>query len=81
MGADQVPIDIPLIQNRELTITGVFRYADTYPLALKLISSGAVDVQSVITHRFPLERTDQALTLSRDVADSLKAVVEISEEG
>ena len=30
-------------------MTGVFRYANTYPLALQLISSGAVNVTDVIT--------------------------------
>jgi L-iditol 2-dehydrogenase len=80
MGADQVPLDVSLVQNRELTITGVFRYANTYPLALRLISAGAVDVDTVITHHFPLEQTEQALTLSRDVAESLKAVVQLDEE-
>lgn len=77
MGADQVPLDVPLVQSRELTVTGVFRYANTYPLALSLIGSGAVDVDAVVTHRFPVERTEEALTLGRTVPDSLKAVVRI----
>ena len=51
MGADSVALDVPLVQGRELSITGVFRYANTYPLALQLISSGAVNVTDVITHR------------------------------
>ena len=37
MGADDVSINVPLVQGRELTITGTFRYANTYPLALELI--------------------------------------------
>ena len=61
MGADSVSIDVPIIQGRELTISGVFRYANTYPLA-PLIASGAVNVTEVISHRFPLAETEQALT-------------------
>jgi L-iditol 2-dehydrogenase len=76
MGADQVSLDVPLVQGHELTITGIFRYANTYPTALSLIASGAIDVDSVITHRFPLADTEQALTLSRREADSLKAIVD-----
>ena len=56
-------------------MTGVFRYANTYPLALQLISSGAVNVIDVITHRFALEETERALTISQTDRTSLKAMV------
>ena len=75
MGADAVSIDVPLVQARELTITGTFRYANTYPLALRLIAAGAVLVDKIITHRFGIAETEAALTLARRDARSLKAVV------
>ena len=75
MGADTVSLDVPLVQSRELTITGVFRYANTYPFALALISSGAVNVHDVITHRFSVEHAEQALTIGRRDPESLKAIV------
>ncbi|NKX52367.1 zinc-binding dehydrogenase, partial [Arthrobacter deserti] len=34
MGADEIPMPVSLIQNRELVITGVFRYANTWPIAI-----------------------------------------------
>lgn len=80
MGADSVPLDVPLVQGRELSITGVFRYANTYPLALQLISSGAVNVDDVITHRFALEETEQALTIGVKDRHSLKAIVTTAAE-
>jgi L-iditol 2-dehydrogenase len=75
MGADTVTLDVALVQGRELSVTGVFRYANTYPLALELISSGAINVTDVITHRFALEETERALTISRTDRNSLKAMV------
>jgi L-iditol 2-dehydrogenase len=75
MGADTVSLDVALVQGRELSVTGVFRYANTYPLALQLISSGAINVTDVITHRFALEETERALTISRKDRNSLKAMV------
>jgi L-iditol 2-dehydrogenase len=75
MGADTVTLDVALVQGRELSVIGVFRYANTYPLALQLISSGAVNVTDVITHRFTLEDTERALTISRTDRSSLKAMV------
>lgn len=76
MGADEATIDVPLVQGKELTLKGIFRYAHTYPVALDLIASGAVDVDSVISHRFGISETEDALTLSKREAESLKAVVD-----
>jgi L-iditol 2-dehydrogenase len=75
MGADTVEIDVPRLQDRELSVFGVFRYANTYPLALDLIASGKVDVDSVVTHRFALAATEEAMTLAHDNPNSLKAIV------
>ena len=75
MGADTVSIDVPLVQGRELVISGVFRYANTYPLALQLIASGAVNVSDVISHRFSLAETEQALTIAKHDPRALKAMV------
>ncbi|MGI3784661.1 MAG: NAD(P)-dependent alcohol dehydrogenase [Janthinobacterium lividum] len=75
MGPDEVGINIPLVQSRELTITGTFRYARTYPLALELIASGAVDVRRLITHHFGLEETEAALTAGRREPEAIKSMV------
>lgn len=75
MGADSVSIDVPLLQGRELSVTGVFRYANTYPMALHLISTGQVDVTPVITHRFGITETEAALNLARADSHAIKAVV------
>jgi L-iditol 2-dehydrogenase len=81
MGADAVTLDVALVQGRELSVTGVFRYANTYPLALQLISSGAINVTDVITHRFTLEDTERALTISQTDRSSLKAMVHTAPAG
>lgn len=75
MGSDTVSINVPMLQGREITLTGTFRYANTYPLALRLIATGAVRVDEIITHRFGIEETEQALTIARRDRNALKAVV------
>lgn len=75
MGADTVGIDVPLLQGREISLTGTFRYANTYPLALSLIASGAVQVGNVVTHRFDIAHTEDALTVGRRDPKVLKAIV------
>lgn len=75
MGADTVSIDVPLVQGREISIAGIFRYANTYPTALDLIATGAVDAPAIITHRFDINHTEDALTIGRRDPEALKAVV------
>ena len=75
MGADTVSINVPLIQGKEIYLTGIFRYANTYPAALGLIAGGAVNVGAVITHRFDLAQTEEALTIGRRDPLALKVIV------
>lgn len=75
MGADSLTIDVPLLQGREISLTGTFPYANTYPLALGLIASGSVRVDTVITHRFDIAHTEDALTVARRDPKALKAIV------
>jgi L-iditol 2-dehydrogenase len=75
MGEDSVAFDVPLIQTRELWITGTFRYANTYPTALALLAAGSVQVAPVVTHEFPLHRTEEALLVGRTDPTALKAIV------
>jgi L-iditol 2-dehydrogenase len=76
-GAESMELPTQLIQNRELTLTGVFRYANTWPEAISLVESGRVDLDSMVTGRFPLERTAEALDSDR-TPGSVKTVVAVS---
>ena len=75
MGADTISIDVPLLQGRELPLTGTLRYVKTYPLTLRLIASGAVSTDGIITHRLGIEDTEAALTIERRDPNALKAAV------
>jgi L-iditol 2-dehydrogenase len=70
-------IGLPLSQlnPQELTLSLVNRYNHTWPIAIELVSSGRVDVKPLVTHHFPLDETEDALTLGSRVADSVKAVI------
>lgn len=74
MGADEILLPIPVIQNRELIVTGIFRYTDTWPLAAHLVASGQVDVDSLVTSRYALADAAQALEAATD-PHSLKVAV------
>jgi L-iditol 2-dehydrogenase len=76
-GAETMPLPTQLIQNRELMLTGVFRYANTWPSAIALVERGLVDLDSMVTATFPLEQVADALDSDR-IPGSVKAVVQIS---
>lgn len=74
MGADDYSLPISYIQNMELIVTGVFRYTDTWPTAIALVTSGAVELDSLVTGRFDLDHVADALDSDADPA-GLKAIV------
>jgi L-iditol 2-dehydrogenase len=66
MGEDTLPLPVGLVQGRELVVTGIFRYTDTWPLAIRLVASGAVELDSLVTSRFPLSQAPEALAAATD---------------
>jgi len=77
VGMPKQDVSLPLsrLNVKEISLALVNRYAHTWPTAIALVSSGRVDVSAIVTHRFSLDDTEQALTLASQVPDSLKAVV------
>lgn len=61
MGADESVLPVSLIQTREIRLTGTFRYAHTWPAAISLAASGAVDLDALVTGRVGLDRVEEAL--------------------
>lgn len=76
MGEDEVALPVPLIQTRELTVTGVFRYTDTWPVAAHLVATGQVELEPLITARFDLDHVEDALNADL-TPGSLKAMVQL----
>ena len=73
---DEIPLNIPAIADNEFDIYGIFRYANTYPQGISILSSGVSDVDVMITDRYPLEQTQAALDRARtNKSGSLKVVV------
>jgi L-iditol 2-dehydrogenase len=74
MGSDDYALPIGHIQFKEITVTGVFRYTDTWPAAIHLVTSGAVDLDSLVTAHYDLDHVGEALDSDSDPA-SLKSIV------
>jgi L-iditol 2-dehydrogenase len=77
-GTDPCPVSVLQAINKEMDILGIYRYANVYPDAIRLAASGKIDLAPLVTHRFPLEDTRQALdTVVEQKASALKVLVEI----
>jgi len=74
LGADDVELPVSYIQNREIWLSGVFRYTNTWPLAIQLIADGKVDLDILVTGRFALAESEDALKAGKQPGQ-LKAVV------
>lgn len=76
-GNVELPVD--LIQGREIWVTGTFRYANTYPTAVDLVSSGAVDLDALVSKTFTLDEVADALSYYKKDPAAMKVVVRVSE--
>jgi L-iditol 2-dehydrogenase len=65
-------------RRKGLSILMVRRMKHAYPRAIRLAESGRVDLASLVTHRFPLQRAAEAFSLAADYGDGVvKALVEL----
>jgi L-iditol 2-dehydrogenase len=74
LGADEIAMPVADIMNRELTVTGIFRYTGTWPTAIHLVASGQVDLDSLVTGHFSLDEVEEALQSDR-TPGALKSIV------
>jgi L-iditol 2-dehydrogenase len=75
MGGDELPLPLSVVQERELEVTGTFRYAGTWPTAIALVAAGRVDLERLVTGTYALQQAEEALTAGRRDPNSVKVVV------
>jgi L-iditol 2-dehydrogenase len=74
-----VDLDVNAIHYNELVVTGAFGLKrSTFATALGLLASGAIEVDTLLTHRFKLEEVEQAFALA---AQGTALKVAILDEG
>ena len=77
---DTMNMNASTVRHKGLTIKIVRRMKHTYPRAIRLVQTGMVDVKSLATHQFPLERIDEAFDLVAGYRDGvLRAMIQISD--
>ncbi len=72
---EDASIPLAFLQNHEITLTGTFRYANTYRGAIALAASGRVNLDAIITGYYGLHQAEDALQAGRRDPGSVKAIV------
>lgn len=77
MGHPDISLPVLEISMREVDIRGVFRYCNTYPAALELVSSGKVNLKRLVTHRFKMMDALDAFETARNrVGKAIKVIID-----
>ncbi|XP_021263301.1 sorbitol dehydrogenase [Numida meleagris] len=65
LGPEMVTVPIVNAAVREVDIRGIFRYCNTWPVAISLLASKRINVKPLVTHRFPLEKALEAFETTK----------------
>lgn len=68
------PVPMYDIFHKELTILGSFVNPDTHQRAVELLNSGRIRTDLLITHRYPVEQTENAIRMQMS-SESIKVLV------
>lgn len=76
-----VPLDITLMQVKELRMEGIFRYANVYPQAIALMDTGSINVKPIITDRFSFADSVKGFDfMCGPPASTVKSVISLRDE-
>jgi L-iditol 2-dehydrogenase len=79
-GPDKLEMKASTARRKGLTIRLSRRMKHTYPRTIQLAASGKIDLNGMISHRFPLAETPAAYALNADYSDNVvKIVIDVGE--
>lgn len=68
--SNSIAMDVPKLVDKEIDIYGVFRYANTYPMAIEALSKGSYNIRDMITQSYQIEDVKEACEMARTQKDS-----------
>lgn len=76
----ETPFNFQLLVDKEINILSTFRYRNIYPVAIEMLSSGRVDIKTIITKIYDFE--DSSIAFEDCIENKqtvVKSVIKISE--
>ncbi|HKJ84841.1 MAG TPA: NAD(P)-dependent alcohol dehydrogenase [Spirochaetia bacterium] len=78
MPLEPVPYDLVAAQAKEVRMETIFRYANVYGRAVKLLGSGAINLDPLVTETYPFEKGREAYEYAVEPAEtSVKIQIEM----
>ncbi len=65
-GKDFANVPFMYLASKEIDLRFQYRYHDTYPKAISLVSAGLINLKPLVTHRFRLDEGEQAFETASD---------------
>ncbi|RST61775.1 NAD(P)-dependent alcohol dehydrogenase [Siminovitchia terrae] len=73
---DEVPLNVILMLQKEIDLYSVYRYTNTYPLAISLLESMGNKVNEIITDRYSIDEIEKAMEQANtNRSGSLKVMI------
>jgi len=80
VGKNEIKLPFMRCSTREVDLKFQYRYANTWPRAIRLLKSGLIDLKKLVTHRFPLEDAINAFkTASDPKTGAIKVLIQSSD--
>jgi L-idonate 5-dehydrogenase len=77
IGTEDVPIPVNQLMVNEINLIGSMRYGNVFDEAIRLVTSGRVNLQPFINGVFALDESAKALRLASDKSRSLKIQIQL----
>ena len=75
---ERISFDISKVRRKEIAIINIRRQNECVKPVIDLVTSGKINADFMITHRFPLEQTKEAFDLVTGYQDGvIKAIISI----
>lgn len=69
------PFDLTSLTLDELTVMGTLGFCWDFPTALGLVRRGKVRLDAIISHKYPLEKTQEAIELFHSGKDNVWKII------
>ena len=77
VGKPDMQVPFMRLSTQEIDLQFQYRYANTWPRAIRLVESGVVDLSRLVTHRFDLEDAVKAFETSADMkSGAIKVMIQ-----
>jgi L-iditol 2-dehydrogenase len=82
VGRPEIKIPFMRLSTREVDLQFQYRYANTWPRAIRLLRGGVIDLKALVTHRFKLEDAVEAFKVAADAKQGgIKVMIQSMDEG